>query len=371
MKAILLLLAAAATLPAQVRIIPLLPPGPVNPRNTEGDFIRLRDGRYLFVYSKFTGGGGDDDAGYLAGRYSSDDGRTWTSEDLTIVTREGRWNVMSASLLRLKDGRIGLFYLRKNSETDDRVWVRFSSDETKTWSEPRLCTPDEGYFVLNNDRAVQMKSGRIVLPVALHTAEGKWTSRGLVMMYLSDDGGKTWRRSRQTVECPTPSRNGLQEPGVLELRDGRLWLFARTSMGSQYQAWSRDGGETWTKPEPSNLASPLSPASIERIPKTGDLLAVWNDHSGVDDGWKAEDGVRGGRRTPLTLAISRDEGRTWEHRRNLLQHPDGWYCYTAIDFVGDTVLLAFNSGGEEGLAKLSRTQIARVPLDWIYGRSNK
>lgn len=371
MRAALILLVGSTLLSGQVQQIPLLPPGPGNPRNTEGDFLRLKDGRYLFVYSKFTGGGGDDDAGYLAGRYSSDQGRTWTSEDVTIVTREGRWNVMSASLLRLKDGRIALFYLRKNSDTDDRVWLRYSSDEAKTWSEPVLCTPDEGYFVLNNDRAVQLKSGRLVLPVALHTDQRKWTSRGLVMMYLSDDAGKTWRRSQETVECPTPSRNGLQEPGVVELRDGRLWLFLRTSLGSQYQAWSRDGGDTWSKPEPSPLASPLSPATIERIPQTGHLLAVWNDHSSVPLDWKAEDGVRGGRRTPLTLAISRDDGRTWEHHRNLLDHPDGWYCYTALDFAGDTVLLAFNSGGENGLAKLSRTMIARVPLDWIYGKDRK
>ena len=53
--------------------------GPNNPRNSEGDFITLKDGRILFVYSHYTGTSGDDHGNaFLAGRYSSDKGKTWT-----------------------------------------------------------------------------------------------------------------------------------------------------------------------------------------------------------------------------------------------------------------------------------------------------
>ncbi|MBK9170174.1 MAG: exo-alpha-sialidase [Bryobacterales bacterium] len=347
----------------------LLPPRPGNPRNTEGDFIQLKDGRLLFVYTKFTGGGGDHDAAHLAGRYSSNGGRTWTSDDVVVLEREGDMNVMSVSLLRLRDGRIALFYLRKNSETDCHVWMRTSNDEARTWSESVRAVTDSGYYVLNNDRAVQLRSGRIVLPVALHTADSQWTGRGLGMVYLSDDAGKTWRRSKQVVECPTPSPTGLQEPGIVELKDGRLMMFFRTRLGSQYISYSRDGGDTWTKPGPSKLLSPVSPASIERIPKTGHLLAVWNDHTDIDESFRARDTgetASGGKRTPLTVAISRDEGKTWEKRKHIRDAPDGWYCYTAIDFVGDNVLLAYVAGGEDRLARLSRTQVAVLPVEWIY-----
>ena len=86
-----------------------------------------------------------------------------------MVANEGGQNVMSVSLLRLQDGRIALFYLRKNSPADCRPYLRISADETQTWSEPQRCIEDEvGYYVLNNDRAVQLARGRIVLPVALH-----------------------------------------------------------------------------------------------------------------------------------------------------------------------------------------------------------
>jgi hypothetical protein len=51
-------------------------------------------------------------------------------------------------------------------------------------------------------------------------------------------------------------------------------MFIRAQMGSQYLSWSSDGGDTWSEPKASDIVSPLSPASIKRIPKTGDLLMV-------------------------------------------------------------------------------------------------
>ena len=50
LAATLLLLPAAEPV-----TINLLPPGPGNPRNTEGDFVRLKDGRILFIYSSDEG----------------------------------------------------------------------------------------------------------------------------------------------------------------------------------------------------------------------------------------------------------------------------------------------------------------------------
>ena len=101
-----------------------LRPGAGNPRNSEGAFVTLKDGRILFVYTHFTGGGGDHSAAHLAGRYSSDGGRTWTQEDRMIVPNEGGMNVMSVSLLRLQSGEIALFYLLKNSLQDCRPVMR-------------------------------------------------------------------------------------------------------------------------------------------------------------------------------------------------------------------------------------------------------
>jgi sialidase-1 len=364
---LMVLAVAAAGNPALpgATVLPLLPPGPGNPRNTEGSFVALGDGRILFAYSHFTGGGSDNDAASVVGRFSSDGGRTWTSPDTPIVEREGDMNVMSVSLLRLTDGRIALFYVRKNSVSDCRPYLRYSSDEARTWSEPILCIRDEGYFVLNNDRAVLLRRNRILLPVALQpTVDGQFGSRGIAMVYYSDDAGKTWRKSKSALEAPAHTRAGFQEPGVVELKDGRVMMFIRTQLGSQYLSWSSDGGDTWPEPNSSSILSPLSPASIKRIPKTGDLLMVWNDHSHTSPDFRSS-ATSGGKRTPLTVAISRDEGKTWIHARDVLDDPEGWYCYTAIHFSGSRVLLAFAAGGH-GLPHLSRTSLAWFDVKQLY-----
>ncbi|MEN6352314.1 MAG: sialidase family protein, partial [Bacteroidales bacterium] len=189
-------------------------PGPDNPRNSEGDFISLKDGRILFIYSHYTGTSGDDnDNAYLAGRYSSDNGKTWAQEDVKIVDQEGTMNVMSVSLLRLQNGKIALFYLRKNSTTDCLPLIRISEDEAKTWSEPVRCITDkEGYFVLNNNRVIQLKSGRLLLAVALHQVPGeeKASNVGRLWSYFSDDNGVTWKAS---AEVANPGNVVTQEPG--------------------------------------------------------------------------------------------------------------------------------------------------------------
>lgn len=364
-RTLLLWLPLAATAFAAPVTVNLLPPGPGNPRNTEGSFARLKDGRLMFIYSRFSSEGpADSGAASLAARYSSDGGVTWSAADEKVVDNEGGMNTMSVSLLRLRSGELALIYMRKNSMLDCRPYLRLSRDEGKTWSAPRLAIAEPGYYVLNNDRAVAIRRGRrLILPVAYHhneTAEPtKFNGRGVAMCYLSDDQGKTWRRSKTTLENPTPSPAGLQEPGVVELKDGRLLMFLRTAMGTQYYSYSRDGGETWSPVEASTLASPLSPASIKRIPKTGDLLVVWNDHARVSDE------IRNKLRTPLTVAVSRDEGKTWEKAKNIADDPAGWYCYTAIEFAGDRVLLGYNAGGA-GIGRLSRTVITHFGLDWLY-----
>jgi Neuraminidase (sialidase) len=354
--------APPTTLPAGVTQPLVLAPGPGNPRNSEGDFIALKDGRILFVYTHFTGGTGDHAAAHLASRVSPDGGRTWSDRSETVVPREGKMNAMSVSLLRLKDGRVALFYLVKNSTADCRTYVRFSSDESKTWSEPKLCMPEEGYFVVNNSRAVQLESGRIILPAAQHD-RGKdkpGFHRGVATCFYSDDAGATWKRSRSALEGPPASRSGLQEPLVVELKGGRLMMLCRTDQGSQFRSYSEDRGDTWSQAEPTAIRSPLSPASIQRIPKTGDLLMVWNDHSAIDP-------KLAGKRTPLTVAVSRDEGKTWEKRKTLYDDPEGWYCYTAIAFVAERVLLGHCAGRQaKGSSGLATTVVTCFDVDWLY-----
>jgi len=351
--------AAEAGGPDEVARVLVLEPGPDNPRNSEGDFIALEDGRLMFVYTHFTGGAADHAPAHLAARYSTDGGRTWTGEDVVIVPNEGGRNVMSVSLLRLQSGEVALFYLRKNSDEDCIPYLRRSADEGATWSGPTRCIPLDGYYVVNNDRVVQLETGRLVIPAALHGLPGKgFFGRGVAMCFLSDDNGATWRRSKTTLEGPQGSKTGLQEPGVIALNDGRLMMLCRTDQGCQMRSFSSDGGDTWSPPEKTGILSPVSPASFERIPATGDLLLVWNDHSAIDPALRDK-------RTPFTVAVSKDEGRTWENTKTLEDDPDGWYCYTAVEFVDDHVLLG-HCGGDRRTGGLNRLQVLRLPVAWLY-----
>ena len=340
-------------------IVLRLEPGPDNPRNSEGDFITLKDGSIMFIYSRYFGTtGGDHSPAYLAARSSNDGGKTWTSKDVKVVEREGTMNVMSVSLLRLKNGKIALFYLKKNSETDCIPMVRFSSDEAKTWSDPVPCITDKkGYFVLNNNRVIQLKSGRLLMAVNLHNiANGSLLNKGSLWSYYSDDNGRTWKSG---VEVPNPDKFLTQEPGIVELKNRDILMIIRSNPGVQCISYSKDKGLNWSPVKPSDIKSPVSPASIERIPSTGDLLLVWNNNGGDDPAIK-------GKRTPLTVAISKDEGKTWQKIKNVEDDPDGWYCYTAIHFVGKDVLLGHCAGNRPRGTGLAVTQITKLSLDWIY-----
>ena len=184
---------------------------------------------------------------------------------------------------------------------------------------------------------------------------------GRIWSYQSDDNGQSWTPSE---EVANPDSVMLQEPGVVELKDGRIMMFLRNDSGVQYLSYSHDAGETWSPAQPSDIHSPVSPASIERIPKTGDLLMAWNNNDGSDS-------AIAGKRTPFNVAVSKDEGKTWEHIKTVEDDPDGWYCYTAIEFADDHVLLGHCAGNRAKKTGLSVTHVTRLPLDWIYGSSDQ
>ena len=340
-----------------------LEPTREHPRNSEGSFATLRSGRIIFYYSQFYGGAADESSARIVGIQSGDGGRTW-SEPRTIVENNGGKNVMSVSLLRLKSGKLGLFYLVKNSWIDCRPYARFSSDEGATWSDPTLMVAASGSFVTNNDRVTQLESGRLIAPVAFHRSKSSdpnssrsFDFRAIALWYFSDDEGTTWKESSSWWAIGVRSGSGLQEPGTVELAGGRVLGWARTDQGAQFGFVSGDGGNIWSAPSPTELQSPNSPASIKRFPNSTQLLAVFNDHSGRFPFEK-------GKRTPLVAAISSDEGKTWPLRKLIEDDPSGWYCYTAIQFTGDAVLLAY-CAGESKIGGLNRLRIRRITLDWL------
>ena len=97
----------------------LLPPQPGNARNSEGDFVRLKDGRILFAFSRYCSDDSDDDAKCdIAALYSDDNGQTFPGEPEILVpaSAHNTMNLMCVSLLRLQNGRLALLLCKINIE---------------------------------------------------------------------------------------------------------------------------------------------------------------------------------------------------------------------------------------------------------------
>ena len=328
-----------------------------NPRYSEGSIVVLRDGSLLYATTEFLGGGSDFSSARIVARSSRDGGRTWSAPRV-LQEQTGRTNVMSATLRWLDeppgdDTPLGMFYLEKNSESDLQVLLRMSNDGGRTFGEPIRVTDEPGYHVLNNDRVLRLSTGRLLVPVA-STPDVRKVNHFISHCWLSDDGGRTWRKGNGSVDLP---RRGAMEPDVFELRDGRVGMIMRTQAGHIAVATSEDGGDTWGPSSAWSPKSPESPATVRRIPSTGDLLLVWNDTY-------REGAGHGGRRTPLTTAISRDDGRTWEHVRNLETDTEHSYAYTSLTFTDHRALLSYYVRDERSGRISSRFQ--SVPVTWFY-----
>jgi len=312
------------------------PAGPNNPRNSEAAIIQRKDGSLLLAWSEFyQGKSADHGPARISGKLSTDGGRTW-GDKFTLVENDGDCNVMEVNFLKLKNGNLALFHCQKNTEsTDCRIMMRTSSDEGTTWSAAKQISASGKYTGLTNGRCIRLRSGRILLEA--------WEG-GDSYCVLSDDDGKTWRDSQRVQ----PASGKCYEDACIELKDGRVMMLMRTGLGGQFKSLSADGGETWSTPVPTPLAGTAAPVAISRIPGTGDLLAIWNHNPGAQ------------KRNPLTTAISKDEGETWTHLRNLEDAPDDQWAYPAVTWVGDQALITyFNYKG--GLSLKLRS----LPSTWF------
>lgn len=341
-----------------------LPPSPQNRRNSEGAFIRLNSGEILFVYSRF---GGDTSEDYgacdLYGILSQDNGDHFGMPFPVLCHKEvGADNVMSVSLMRMRNGDVGMFYLRKQGNHCMLYFVR-SADETRTWSKPICVLDKEGYYVHNNDRAVMLSNGRILLPLAYHHTLDA-LAPGKLVVVSSEDDGYTWQTIAQDVGIPASRglTTGVQEPGILELADGTLWCYARTDAGRHYESFSFDGGYTWSAFLPSPFTAPASPLSAKRL-CDGRIVAIWNPIPAYYGRAVRGDGVYTDGRSPLVLAISADDGKTFATPIPIETDERAGYCYTAIFETDDALLLAYCAGGPGEKTNLARLRIRKIAKD--------
>ncbi len=338
-----------------------------NPRNGEGSFIRLSDGRIMFAFTEFAGDDWEDDCiARITAIYSDDEGETWSERKILFEKPADAKNIMSLSFLRMNNGDIGAFYIIKNADGTDQIVISRSSDDGESWSEPANCLDCldvADYYVINNDRVLRLRNGRIIFAVARHTilnTELDFTP-GVICFFISDDDGKTWYKTETEFPCPVKNSDGYEEPGLYEFPDGRLWCYIRTSIGFQFECFSEDSGITWTTPYPNMFfSSACSPMLVKDCGSY--TVAVFNP---VPEHILRTDSEPWGR-TPYVIAVSKDKGKTFkkENIYYLEDDLDNGYCYPAI-FDGDGYfLVAYYHSNGTGIC-LNSTKIIKVMHDEI------
>ncbi len=296
-----------------------------------GSLVPLKDGRLMMVGSG------------TRVSYSKDGGRTWTpSQPLVVKGKPLSGDGDPTSLIRLKSGKLALLYGRDahvvGAPPGHDLFLRTSDDERGTWSEEKQINVPGVTASPYHDVLTQLESGRLVLPVrwlisgrfpemknagAFGTFRGKpfhveghahWPEMDTTFVYFSDDEGKTWKASKTEVVIWHKDGFGgmwpCDEPGIAQLKDKRLLMFMRTTLGRIYATTSKDEAENWHMPQPTDLAMSYSPCRLRRIPTTGDLLCIWNQMS-------TDEIRRGYRRGRLSQAISTDDGKTWKNFKSL------------------------------------------------------
>lgn len=315
-------------------------------RKGEGAFLELKDGSIIHAYTQYYGGDvNDHGTAHIAYVRSTDQGETWNYEGVLLEKSEDAINIMSVSLLRLPSDEILIFYMKKfaqNGFVNCLPYVRSSFDECKTWGPERCCVdPEEGYYILNNDRVLRLQSGRLLIAIAKHTPLRKLYGE-MTHFLASDDDGKTWRDLGIEKRMPFENVHGFEEPGMYQHEDGKIWAYTRTDIGCQFVFESLDDGNTWSTPTPSTFFTGARSPMLAKKVCGKYTVAIFNPISLYTS--RNLGGIRG--RAPYVMAVSTDDaakkdGRSFSRLFFLEDDMDNDYCYPAIYDGGDYFLVAY------------------------------
>ncbi len=258
------------------------------------DLINVQDSTLMLVTMSSPKNIEDFSSGSIIKYTSYNNGKTWKKEGDISSDFPGSINLSMPSILNYEGGHLILVYLVKYNLQKIDLVMEESFDGGKTWSEARLIhLPNQGYQMINNSRLMKI-GNRLVLPVCV-----SFKGRIVSFFYFSDDKGQTWNKSGAIGD----KNIDFLEPGIVSTGGNELLMNIRTNLGGIIFARSFNGGVNWHIEE-SNFNSPSSPQTIRQIPGTNKLLMVWNNNNVRVD-------VHGGNRSPLSLAISDDKGKSW------------------------------------------------------------
>lgn len=323
-------------------------------------------------------------------RRSTDDGKSWSvTKSIADVPGPKTKNPFALKMKNVdpadvtynnpvliadKDGTVHMLFCLEY----ERVFYQRSDDEGLTFSQPTEITAafeafkkDYAWKVLATgpNHSIQLKTGRLIVPVWLSTGEGGNAHRPSVTATVySDDQGKTWKAGDIAVPC-TDDWINPNETVAIELNDGRVMLNVRSESKAHRRliVTSPNGATGWSTPRfDEALLEPICMGGIVRYNHEGKSLILFsNPHNLEKAKGKAEPGKNRDRKN-VSVKISRDEGQTWPVNK-LLEDGPSMYSDIAVTPKGTILCFYGRSGDSQGVAAFAggRLTVARFNLEWL------
>jgi predicted neuraminidase len=230
------------------------------------------------------------------------------------------------------DGVVWLFTVVRPGETwsTSRIVARTSTDGAKTWSEPTYLTKEAGTMV--RGKPILLSDGDYLLPVYCETGhDTERVGADTKSFFLRfNPKSKTWSESSRIT-----SRLGNLQPAVAQLSTQELICFCRRGGGYEkrddgfiVKSESQDGGRTWSEGVDTTFPNPNAAVDVVRL-RNGHLVLVFNDSKS--------------QRTPLTVALSLDNGKTFPYRRNIAEGPKDFAYPYAIQTRDDKIHVIYTT----------------------------
>lgn len=245
---------------------------------------------------------------------------------------------------------IVLFY---KAGVDTHTWQTYrtsSFDDGRTWSRSTLlCPEDPGSRGPVRNKLVIGNDGSWIAPGSVETDSffdavieksfdcgETWTKHPIPVTHRNGSsidmsclwegliGEELWENNLSTIK----SWDGVIQPALWYSEDGVLHAFMRSTRGSVYRSDSGDDGETWC--EAYEIGLPNNNAAIDAVKtKYGQLIVACNPVSG---NWA--------KRTPMSLFVSQDDGRSFEGPFHL-ETRKGELSYPSLCVIGEELHVTF------------------------------
>ncbi len=302
--------------------------------------LRLQNGTVLLSWFGGSKEGNDDVSIY----YSLKKDAAWSLPvKLDDGINEPHWNPV---LFPLDNQKIMLFYKVGKEITKWRTYYCFSLDGGTTFTAPKeLVQGDKGGRGPVRNKPIRLSNGDMAAPASMEN--GIWHA----FVDLSSDNGKTWKPSNNIVienitysqeeiviseskkKIPVSEQSffgrGVIQPSLWESDPGSVHMLLRSSEGAVYRSDSLDYGKTWSKAYVTDLPNNNSGLDLVKL-NNGVLVLIYNP---VGTNW--------GPRSPISLALSQNNGKTWQKLMNL-DSGEGEFSYPAITASEDRIFISYS-----------------------------